>query len=165
ASQSPFRIGRVAAVDGASRLAMFCGGTLAEGWACYATDLMEEHGFLSDLERVAQQHTRVRQLARAVVDIELHQKSLTLDEAQWFYQHQAGLTPAAARTETIKNSMFPGTAIMYWLGTEGIHRLRGARQTAEGAGFTLRRFHDHLLGYGAVPVALIAELFQEEDGG
>ena len=42
---------------------------MAEGWACYACDLMEEIGFLTPLESVAQQHTRVRLLARAVVDI------------------------------------------------------------------------------------------------
>ena len=51
---------------------MFSGGSLAEGWACYVCDLMEEIGFLSPLERVAQQHTRVRLLARAVVDLSLH---------------------------------------------------------------------------------------------
>ena len=40
AFRSASRIGQVAAVDCASRIAMFCGGTMAEGWACYATDLM-----------------------------------------------------------------------------------------------------------------------------
>ena len=62
----------MAAIDAASRIAMFCGGSLAEGWACYACDLMEEIGFLTPLEQAAQQHTRVRLLARAVVDLSLH---------------------------------------------------------------------------------------------
>ena len=31
------RVGKIAAVDCASRIGMFCGGTMAEGWACYAT--------------------------------------------------------------------------------------------------------------------------------
>ena len=46
------RIGQVAAVDCASRIALFCGGTMAEGWACYATDLMSEAGFLTPLEHM-----------------------------------------------------------------------------------------------------------------
>ena len=29
---------------------MFLGGTMAEGWACYATDLMAECGFLTPEE-------------------------------------------------------------------------------------------------------------------
>ena len=44
------RIGQVAAVDCASRIAMFCGATMAEGWAVYATDLIGEADFLTPLE-------------------------------------------------------------------------------------------------------------------
>ena len=58
-----------------------------------------------------------------------------------------------------KNSMFPGTAVMYWLGTDGLHRLRRARERAEGAAFSLRRFHDRLLSFGAIPVPLIARVW------
>ena len=65
-------------MDAASRIAMFAGGTLAEGWACYACDLAEEIGLLSPLERVAQQHTRVRLSARAVADLSLHTGAMTL---------------------------------------------------------------------------------------
>ena len=74
------QIGRVAAVDCASRIAMFLGGTMAEGWACYATDLMDEVGFFTPDESLAQQHTRARLLARAVVDIGLHEGSLTFED-------------------------------------------------------------------------------------
>ena len=151
-------IGRVAAVDCASRIGMFSGGTMAEGWACYATDLMDEAGFFTPEEAVAQQHTRARLLARAIVDIGLHERSLTFDEAVAMYCDRIGMTPEAARAEACKNSMFPGTASMYWLGTEGLHQLRRARERAEGAAFSLRRFHDRVLSYGSIPVPLVARL-------
>ena len=67
----------MAAVDTANRIAMFSGGSLAEGWACYVCDLMEEIGFLTPLERIAQQHTRVRIAARAVADLSIHTGALT----------------------------------------------------------------------------------------
>src|SRR5262249_5790264 len=95
-------IGRVAAVDCASRIGMFQGGTMAEGWACYATDLMEEAGFLTPDESIAQQHTRARLLARAVVDIGLHERSLTFDDAVALYRDRVGMTPGAARAEACK---------------------------------------------------------------
>lgn len=158
AYRSRSRIGQVAAVDCASRIGMFLGGTLAEGWACYATDLMGEAGFLTPLELVAEQHGRVRQLARAVVDIELHRDTMDEESAVAFYVEMGAMTEGAARGEVTKNAMFPGAAIMYWLGTDGIHRLRVARARAEGAAFSLRRFHDALLAFGAIPVPLIAEL-------
>jgi uncharacterized protein (DUF885 family) len=69
---------------------------------------------------------------------------------------------AAARGEAVKNSMFPGAAVMYWLGTRDIHRLRAAMAQREGASFSLKRFHDGFLGHGAIPVALIARLMTGE---
>jgi uncharacterized protein (DUF885 family) len=52
---------------------------------------------------------------------------------------------------------------MYWLGTRGLHQLRAAVRAREGAAFTLRRFHDRVLAYGAIPVALIARLMLAEE--
>ena len=152
-------IGRVAAVDCASRIGMFLGGTMAEGWACYATDLMDEIGFLTPDESLAQQHTRVRLLARAVVDIGLHTGSMAFDDAVALYRDRVGMSPEAARGEACKNSMFPGTAIMYWLGTDGLHRLRRERERREGAAFSLRRFHDRVLSFGSIPVPLLERVW------
>ncbi|HUQ80841.1 MAG TPA: DUF885 family protein [Gemmatimonadaceae bacterium] len=157
-NQQRSRVGKVAGVDCANRIGMFLGGTMTEGWACYATDLMEELGFLTPLERVSQQHTRVRMLARAIVDIELHQGTMSFGEAVRFYEEQVGMGAAAAKGEAVKNSMFPCTAIMYWLGTQGIHDLRDEMKRREGPLFSLRRFHGELLGYGSIPVPLIARM-------
>lgn len=156
------RIGQVAAVDCAGRIAMYCGGTMAEGWACYATDLMEEIGFLTPLERMAQAYTRLRMTARAVVDVRLHTGAWTLEEAAACYRDRVAMSPEAARAEAVKNSMFPGTALMYLTGTERIHQLR--RHASREKGFELRTFHDRFLSYGSVPVALIATAMAGEPG-
>jgi Bacterial protein of unknown function (DUF885) len=152
-------IGKVAAVDGASRIGMFLGGTMAEGWACYATDLMDEIGFFTPDESLAQQHTRVRLVARAVVDLGLHTGSMTFDEAVGVYRDRVGMSPEMAHGEACKNSMFPGTAIMYWLGTEGLHRLRRVRERADGSAFSMRQFHDRLLSFGSIPVSLVERIW------
>ena len=57
--------------------------------------------------------------------------------------------------EFVFTHMFPGTALMYLIGTDGIHRLR--RELAARPGFELGAFHDRLLSYGSIPVALAAE--------
>ena len=161
AARGASRIGQVAAVDGASRIGMFCGGTLAEGWACYVCDLADEEGFLTPIQSVAQQHTRVRLLARAVADLELHSGRRTLDETAALYRERAAMPAEAAMAEAVKNSMFPGAAVMYWLGTRGVHQIRRECREREGARFTLRAFHDRFLSYGAIPVPLIAQLMKE----
>ena len=152
------RVGKIAAVDCANRIGMFSGGTMAEGWACYATQVMDELGFLSPLEQVSEQHSRVRFLARAIVDIGFHEGSLTFSDAVGIFVTEAGMEPGVARAETVKCSMFPCTALMYWLGTQGILELREHRRHAQGAAFNLRAFHDELLGYGSIPVPLVSRL-------
>jgi uncharacterized protein (DUF885 family) len=62
----------------------------------------------------------------------------------------------------MKNSMFPGAAVMYWLGTRDLHALRRACQARERQAFTLKSFHDRVLSYGAIPVPLIARLMTTE---
>jgi len=161
ATRSRSRIGRIAAVDGASRIAMLLGGSMAEGWACYATDLAEEFGFLTPLERAAEQQSRVRQLARAVLDIRLHCGERGFAESVAFMRDTLGMSEAAATGEVTKASMFPATAIMYWIGTQGIHDLRAAMRTKQGADFSLRAFHDTLLSWGSIPVPLVSKLMLE----
>jgi hypothetical protein len=155
AFQAESRVGQMAAVDCASRTAMQCAGTMAEGWACYATDLMAEFGALTPLQEYAERQSRVRMCARAVVDVRLHQGRMTFEGAVNYYRAHAGMSEAAATGEVTKNSMFPAMALMYLMGTNGIHSLR--RELARRPGFELRDFHDRFLSYGSVPVALIAE--------
>jgi hypothetical protein len=155
------RIGRMAGVDCASRIAMFCAGTMTEGWACYATELMDEVGFLTPLEIFAERHTRLRIAARALVDVRLHTGRLSLDQAAAFYHERVGMAPVAARSEAVKNSMFPGTALMYLVGTDTIRQLRD--ELSARPGFDLGAFHDRLLSYGSVPAALVAERMRENE--
>jgi uncharacterized protein (DUF885 family) len=143
-------------VDCASRIAMLCGRTMAEGWASYATDLMDEVGFLTPLESFAQHYARLRMAARTVVDVRLHDGRFSLEDGAAFYRDRVGMAPAAARAEAVKNSLFPATACMYLAGWDGIRRLRRAMAAREGSTFSLRRFHDRLLSYGSVPVSLVA---------
>jgi hypothetical protein len=150
------RIGRVAGVDGASRIAMFCAGTLVEGWACYATDLADEIGFLTPLESLAEQQSRARMAARAIADVAIHTGEMTLEQAARFYEQEAGMAPAAALNEAVKNTMFPGAAMMYLIGTDAIHDLRNQIAARDGDAFSLKAFHDRFLSFGAIPVSLIA---------
>jgi hypothetical protein len=172
AYQAQSRVGQVAAVDCSARIAMFCGGTMAEGWAVYATDLMCATNFVTPLEKYAEYQTRRRMCARAVIDVRLHvpgagqaragQGEYTLEEAARYYQEQAGMSPAAALGEAVKNSMFPGAAVMYVLGSDRIHALRRELSARLGSRFSLRQFHDQFLSYGSIPVTLAAAEIKKE---
>ena len=156
AVRSESRIGQVAATDGPARLLMLCSGTLAEGWACYATELGGAHGFLTGLERYAEIASRRRMAARAVVDVRLHYGLYTLQDAARYYRDRAKMSPDAAHSEAVKNSLFPGGAIMYLYGIEAIESLRREIEREQGSAFSLRSFHDEFLSYGGIPVDRIA---------
>jgi uncharacterized protein (DUF885 family) len=94
------------------------------------------------------------------VDIGLHERSIGFENAVALYRDRIGMPDEAARAEACKNAMFPGTALMYWLGTDGLHQLRRERQRVEGASFSLRRFHDRVLSFGSIPVPLIARVYE-----
>ena len=158
--QSRSRIGAIAAVDCASRISMFLGGSMAEGWACYATGLMEELDLLTPLERLSEQHTSVRMLARAIVDIELHTGAFSLNDAIQFYCTEVGMPVETATAEANKNSMFPCTAIMYWLGTHAIRDARSRVAARDGDAFSLRAFHDAVLSRGSIPALLAVSLLE-----
>jgi len=163
AFRSPSRVGKIAAVDCASRIAMNCGGTMAEGWACYATDLMAEAGGLSAREIYAEYQTRTRMCARAIVDNRLHQGRFSFTQAVDFYVQNAAMTRDSAIYETTRNSMYPGSAVMYLSGCDAIHELRKTLSTHHGSRFSLRDFHDQFLSYGSIPVALIARAMLDEE--
>jgi uncharacterized protein (DUF885 family) len=95
----------------------------------------------------------------------LHTGQLSLEEASDFYVTRVGMSAEAASGEAVKNSMFPGAAMMYLFGMDTIRDLRRNLARQQGDDFDLRRFHDAFLSYGSVPVTLIAAAMQREAFG
>jgi len=162
APRAASRVGQMAGVDTSARIAMFCAGTMVEGWASYVVDLMDEAGFLTSLESYSRHHARLRASARAIVDVNLHYGLFSFEDAVAFYRDDVGMNADAAADEVVKNSMFPGAAMMYLIGQDAIHNLRRELAAREKAEFSLRRFHDRFLSHGAIPVSLIAHSMRTE---
>jgi hypothetical protein len=157
AIRSKSLIGQVAANDGPARLTMLCSGTLTEGWACYISGLAGSKGFLTDLEEYAELSANRRMAARAVVDVRLHYGIYTLEDAARYYRENAKMPEDFAMSEAVKNSLFPGCAIIYLYGVESITNLREELKKKKGADFSLKAFHDEFLSYGGIPVDRTAE--------
>ena len=156
AIRSGSRVGQIAGVEGASRVAMNCGGALAGGWPCYALELMEEIGALTPEQRLAEAQHRVRIAARAVADTAIHSGEFSIERAARFLRDEAAMPASAALEEAVSISMFPTTRLLPLVGVAAIDELRRQIEDREGASFSLQSFHDRLLSYGAIPVTLIA---------
>ena len=148
------RFARVAGTDGASALALLSAGTMVEGWACYAEDLIAEiPGFYTSLERLQLEYFTARNIACCLADVRLHTGVWSLEEMRQFYRDDVAFAPARIVAETTRNSMFPGSRLMYWIGTTQIAALRARSD------LSARAFHDRLLSFGSAPIAWITEEF------
>lgn len=152
ARASQVRLGRLAGTDCASGIAMLPGGTMIEGWACYAQDLINEaEDFYTPAEHLVLKHAELRNAAMCVADIRLHRGRWGLEEMRTFYREALGMTGGRVWSETTRNSIYPATRLMYWLGTRAIRQLR------QELGWGKQTFHDRLLSYGSLPVSWVAE--------
>lgn len=158
ARTSQVRLGQLAGTDCASGIAMLSGGTMIEGWACYVQDLMNEvESFYTPAERLALKHAELRNAAMCVADIRLHRGRWGLEEMRTFYREAVGIAGGRVWSETTRNSIYPATRLMYWLGTRAIRQLR------QELNWETRTFHDRLLSYGSLPVDWVAEELRESE--
>jgi uncharacterized protein (DUF885 family) len=92
---------------------------------------------------------------RLVVDTGLHAKGWTKDQAVAFMKDNTALTDANIDAEVNRYISSPGQALAYKLGDLKILSLRHKAEAALGPKFDVRRFHDAVLGQGAVPLDVL----------
>lgn len=128
-----------------------------EGWAYYAEAMMAEAGFFATPgARLLHARDVLWRVLRAIIDVEVHTKTLTLAGAERRLREELGLDEAAARAEVVRVAIRPTLMTCFVVGRREIDRLQtDARTGWNGAGeFSLARFHAELLRYGGYPTAL-----------
>lgn len=130
----------------------------SEGWGLYSEWIGKEIGFYSDpysdFGRLAMELWRA---GRLVVDTGIHRKQWTRDEAiAWLLEN----TPNAegdAESSIERYVVMPGQATAYKIGMLKIQELRARAEKKLGLKFDVREFHDEVLKYGPVPLAILEE--------
>jgi uncharacterized protein (DUF885 family) len=123
-----------------------------EGWALYAERLGLELGaYTSRHERVAMLWGELFRGKRLVVDVGLHAKSWTREQAIAY----VGGSRENAEREVERYMAWPGQALGYKIGELKILELRRRAEAALGARFDLRDFHDAVLEDGALPLSVL----------
>jgi uncharacterized protein (DUF885 family) len=127
-----------------------------EGWGLYSERLGIELGIYDtpqkDMGRLSYEMWRA---CRLVVDTGLHSKGWSKAQAVAFMKDNSALTDANIDAEVNRYISNPGQALAYKLGELKIRELRARAEAALGAKFDLRRFHDAVLGQGAVPLDVL----------
>ncbi len=127
-----------------------------EGWALYCEELMAEQGFYDRPEsRLFHQVYLLWRAARIVLDVRLHTMGMPFHEAVTYLADLLGIQRASAEVEVRRYCATPGYQLSYAVGRRELLRLREDARSRAGAAFSLRDFHDEVLGYGGLPVALM----------
>ena len=137
-----------------------------EGWAHYTEEMMLETDYGRDNPALwlTQLLEALVRNCRYLCSLGMHTQGMTLDEATKFFQAHAYMEEHPAYQEAIRGTFDPGY-LNYTLGKLMLLKLRQDWRRQEGAAYTLRRFHDAALSWGAPPVPLLrAAMLGADDG-
>ena len=146
-----------------------------EGWAHYCEKMMIDEGFgaptspepLEDeLHRAAkyrmvQAQAAMARLCRLIVSIKMHTQGMSVDDATKFFQENCYYEEKPARAEAMRGTFDIGY-LNYTLGKLQILKLRNDYQAQEGDKFSLKKFHDEVLGHGMLPIRLLREVMLKD---
>ncbi|MEM9208610.1 MAG: DUF885 domain-containing protein, partial [Pseudomonadota bacterium] len=127
-----------------------------EGWGLYSESLGYDLGLYTDpYSRFGALTYEMWRAVRLVVDTGMHYKGWSRQQAIDFFKANAAKTELDIVNEIDRYISWPGQALAYKVGQLKILELRARATQALGARFDIRRFHDALLGGGALPLEVL----------
>ena len=127
-----------------------------EGWALYCEEMMGEEGFYRQAEeRFFQLIALLLRGIRVLVDVGLHAGGMSYDEAVQLLIDRAVVGRSTAEAEVRRYCATPTYQLCYAVGRREIKALHCDFRNGAGADYSLRNFHDAVLGYGGLPVSLM----------
>ena len=92
---------------------------------------------------------------RLVVDVGLHYKGWTKEQANEFLRSNAPLTKLDINSEVDRYISWPGQALSYKIGELKIRELRELAEKELGSKFDIRQFHEIILEEGTVTLNIL----------
>ena len=160
------RLGQQRHLDGKLRRSnLFASALFVEGWAHYCEEMVIGAGLAreDDTLELGQLAESLVRLCRMIVGIRLHVEDLSVEQGVRFFREEAYLGEASARREAERGT-FDRTYVLNSAGRLMLLKLRADLEAREGAAFSLKSFHDRLLGQGAVPMWLHRTLLLGDTG-
>jgi len=145
---------------------LFAPDSFVEGWAHYCEQMMIEAGFgrQDDSIKLGQLAEALIRLVRVIVCIKLHAEDMSVEQGVRYFRDEAFMEEGSARREAERGTFDP-TYLVYSVGKLMLLKLRKDWKQQQGKAFSLRSFHDTLLGQGTAPFWLHRQLMLGDDGG
>jgi uncharacterized protein (DUF885 family) len=121
-----------------------------EGWTLWCEKMAVENGVIDLPEaRLIQLHDALWRAYRIGIDVGLHDGSLSYAQACRRLQDGVGFTAARAKGDVNWYTSSPTVPMSYLLGRLEVERLH--KHLVRQEGWTLRKFNDWILSFGAIP--------------
>lgn len=137
------------------RMSSFLSPLFIEGWAFYCEEMMEALGFIaSPIQRLGRLSDQLWRAARIILDVSLHTRGMSVQEAADFLVRECQLEQTNALAEVTRYTMSPTQPQSYLMGKLAITALVGEYRRAH-PDVPLGRIHDAILGCGSLPPRLM----------
>ncbi|MFX0094040.1 MAG: DUF885 domain-containing protein [Candidatus Hodarchaeota archaeon] len=135
-----------------------------EGWAHYCEEMMLQQGFHEDPKKAELVILRgqIWRAVRIIVDVELHCKQRTMEEAIKMLMDEAQMDQPSAVAEVTRYTSNPAYQLSYLIGKILIDDLRQKVEKQMGERFSLKFFHDTILQSGFLPYYLLKKHFEDK---
>jgi len=127
-----------------------------EGWALYCESLGKELGLFTDpYQHMGALGGEMHRAIRLVVDVAIHTKGMTRDQAIQYMMDNEAISEPGARAEIERYMAVPGQALGYKIGALKIRELRTRYEKQLGSKFSIAEFHNQVLKDGSMPLSVL----------
>ncbi|MBA4197977.1 MAG: DUF885 domain-containing protein [Chitinophaga sp.] len=127
-----------------------------EGWALYCESLGKELGLYTDpYQYMGALGDEMHRAVRLVVDVGLHAKGMTREEAIKYMEDNEPITDQLATSEIERYMAIPSQALGYKIGALKLRELRNKYSNQLGSKFSIAAFHDEVLTGGSLPLEIL----------
>lgn len=139
-------------------------GPFVEGWAVYAEGVMKDEGYLNrdPLFQLTVLKMRLRSITNTLLDIGIQTEGMSRDQAMELMMKGAFQQEREAAGKWVRANLSSVQLLSYFTGYEEHRALRAEAEKRWGKQFTLRRYHDTVLGYGSPPAKYVRALMFDQ---
>jgi uncharacterized protein (DUF885 family) len=133
-----------------------------EGWGLYSERLADEMGLYSTaLDRIGMLEADSMRACRLVVDTGMHALGWSRQKAIDYMTENSPMRVSQIVPEVDRYAVTPGQALAYMIGRLEIQRMRREAEAALGDRFSIKGFHDTVLGSGLMPLPVLDRLVRD----
>ncbi len=133
-----------------------------EGWGLYCEYLGTEMGFYKDpYSRFGKLTYEMWRACRLVLDVALHTKGWTREQAVAYLSDNTALSLHEVNTEINRYISWPGQALAYKIGELKIRELRKRAEDKLKDKFDIREFHGIVLSQGSVTLKILEQIIDK----